>query len=106
MAPTLRWSSAAVRVVSDHGRPRVSVLPRALTSNADRVNALPCRSDSDSRADPASRSGRSVRVIGYSETAGAILTVILVPREGPHDWWGANAWRSSDRDIRIYEKGA
>ena len=41
--------------------------------------------------DPASRSGRSVRVIGYSETAGAILTVILVPREGPNDWWGANA---------------
>ncbi|MGH3501257.1 MAG: hypothetical protein ACRDQA_10280 [Nocardioidaceae bacterium] len=44
--------------------------------------------------DPASRSGQAVRVIGYSPTAGAVLSVILVradadPSERPDgDWWG------------------
>jgi len=51
-----------------------------------------------------------VRVIGYSATAGAVLTVILVdfaadPDEEPGgDWWGANAWRANQRDRRHYGK--
>ncbi len=60
--------------------------------------------------DPTSASGLSVRVIGYSPSANGILTVILLnadtdPADPPDgDWWGANAWRSSARDQRIYEQ--
>jgi hypothetical protein len=58
--------------------------------------------------DPASRTGSSLRVIGYSTGARAVLTVILVapdadPGERPiGDWWGANAWVASARDRRRY----
>lgn len=58
--------------------------------------------------DPASRSGHAVRVIGYSVSAGAVLTVILVaaeadPVERPDgDWWGSNTWVANPRDRRIY----
>ncbi|UNX53541.1 hypothetical protein MF406_11130 [Georgenia sp. TF02-10] len=58
--------------------------------------------------DPASRSRRSVRVIGYSVSAGTLLTVILVqaaadPDEPPDgDWWGTNAWPANPRDQRVY----
>ncbi len=60
--------------------------------------------------DPASASGRSVRVIGYSGAADAVLTVIVLhadadPAEPPDgDWWGANAWRANNRDQRIYRE--
>lgn len=58
--------------------------------------------------DPAGRSGRAVRVIGYSPTAGAVLTVILVdpavdPCEQPDgQWWGSNAWFANQRDQHWY----
>jgi hypothetical protein len=58
--------------------------------------------------DPASRSGQSLRVIGYSGTARELLTVILVrpdadPSEQPEgDWWGSNAWVADNRDRRLY----
>ena len=58
--------------------------------------------------DPASQSGRSVRVIGYSRGACAVLVVILVapdadPTERPiGDWWGANAWIANQQDCRLY----
>lgn len=60
--------------------------------------------------DPASRSGRSVRVIGYSTGARDVLTVILVAAdvdvtERPTgDWWGANAWVASPKDRSLYGK--
>lgn len=60
--------------------------------------------------DPASRSGHAARVIGYSHTAGVVLTVILVdadadPAERPEgEWWGSNAWPANRRDQRIYEE--
>lgn len=56
--------------------------------------------------DPKSRSGQSARLLGYSPTAGAVLVVILVhrePAEGNEGWWGANGWRASAADRRIYE---
>lgn len=62
------------------------------------------------RPDPASISGHSVRVIGYSRSAQQLLTVILVdadadPSEHPEgDWWGSNAWVASERDRRLYGK--
>jgi hypothetical protein len=54
--------------------------------------------------DPKSKSGRSTRVIGHSPTAGMVITVILVPKDG-QEWWGANAWKANDTDIRIYREG-
>ena len=60
------------------------------------------------RPDPASHSGHSVRVIGYSVTAQAVLTVVLVDpdvdtSERPDgEWWGSNAWVASQRDRRLY----
>jgi hypothetical protein len=58
--------------------------------------------------DPASTSGLSVRVIGFSGGADAVLTVILLtgdadPAEtADGDWWGVNAWIANERDLRLY----
>ena len=54
--------------------------------------------------DPHSKSGRSVRVIGYSHSRNKILTVILVHREDG-GYWGANGWESSSSGRRRYERG-
>lgn len=54
--------------------------------------------------DPHSKSGRSVRVIGYSHRRRAVLTVILVHR-GDGGYWGANGWESNSSDRRRYERG-
>jgi hypothetical protein len=60
--------------------------------------------------DPASISGLSVRVIGYSGSADAALTVILLPGDAdPYDpadgdWWGVNAWQANDQDQRLYRE--
>jgi uncharacterized DUF497 family protein len=53
--------------------------------------------------DPASRSNRSVRVIGYSHSWRAILTVILV-RRGDGAYYGANGWESNPADQRRYRE--
>src|SRR5699024_11754367 len=55
--------------------------------------------------DPSSRSGRSVRVIGYSHTRRAVLTIILVHRDEASGFWGANGWKSNVSDRRRYERG-
>lgn len=55
--------------------------------------------------DPHSRSGRSVRVLGYSHTRRAVLTIILVSREDEDGYWGANGWPSNSSDKRRYERG-
>jgi hypothetical protein len=58
--------------------------------------------------DPASTSGLSVRVIGFSSSADAVLTVILLPGDSDPaepadgDWWGVNAWTANERDRRLY----
>jgi len=51
--------------------------------------------------DPKSRSGVSLRVIGYSWSLRRIITVILVPNEDG-GYWGANGWPSSTTERRIY----
>lgn len=53
--------------------------------------------------DPASKSGASRRVIGYSTTAQAVIAVILTDFEGVT--YGVNAWEASDRDKRLYRQG-
>jgi hypothetical protein len=47
----------------------------------------------------------SVRVVGYSHSRQAILTVILVRRDDG-GFWGANGWESNSSDRRRYEKGS
>lgn len=54
--------------------------------------------------DPRSRSGRGVRVIGYSHSRRAVLTVMLVHRD-EDGFYGANAWESNSSDRRRYERG-
>lgn len=51
--------------------------------------------------DPASRSGRSIRVIGWSGRR--ILTVIVVEDEGV--LYGLNGWPANARDQRRYRTG-
>jgi hypothetical protein len=52
--------------------------------------------------DPASKSGRSVRTIGYSSLAGCLITVITLT-EGDATY-GVNGWRSNETDIRRYRE--
>lgn len=55
--------------------------------------------------DPASVKGQSKRTIGWSESAGFLVTVITVrdPQDGR--LWGVNAFKSNDTDQRRYEQG-
>ncbi|PZS07923.1 MAG: transposase [Acidimicrobiales bacterium] len=56
-------------------------------------------------SDPGSKSGESVRIVGYSRSADRILTVIVVPKSVTpvsDEWWGANAWASNESDQRKY----
>lgn len=54
-------------------------------------------------ADPdyASQSGRSVRTIGWSASAGRLLTIITVVEDSVV--YGVNGWPSNDVDTRRYE---
>ncbi|MHB1519481.1 MAG: transposase [Acidimicrobiales bacterium] len=52
--------------------------------------------------DPASRSGRSMRTIGYSTSAGYLVTVITVEDTGVT--YGANGWKPNEIDIRRYRE--
>jgi uncharacterized DUF497 family protein len=52
--------------------------------------------------DPRSVTGESVRVIGYSEAAGAVLTVVVVVRDGQA--YGATVWRANRRELRLYKR--
>jgi len=47
--------------------------------------------------DPRSRVGY-LRLIGYSPTAGLVITVIA----DPHDWSGVTAWKTSGADLHDY----
>ena len=51
--------------------------------------------------DPVSRSG-AVRIIGFSSSAGFVLTVIVDSADGA----GITAWKTSGADLRAYEGGS
>lgn len=53
--------------------------------------------------DPASKSGRGTRTIGYSPTAESLITVILLTHDGTT--YGVNGWRSNSIDQRRYRGG-
>ena len=67
-------------------------------AQADEATADPERVVID--PDPASKSGRSVRIVGYATTAQAVLTVIVLDDEGTT--YGVNAWKANVRDQRLY----
>ena len=52
--------------------------------------------------DPVSRSGRSVRTIGYSPQAGCLVTVITAEEAGAT--YGVNGWKSNEIDVRRYRE--
>lgn len=52
--------------------------------------------------DPASRSGVSIRTIGYSTSRAALVTVITVEEDGIV--YGVNAWESNPTDQRRYRE--
>lgn len=52
------------------------------------------------KPDPTSKSGISWRVIGYSDGAQHIVTVVVYEEEGI--LWGASAWFASDQERRTY----
>jgi hypothetical protein len=60
--------------------------------------------------DPASESGHSVRVIGFSPYLEDLLVVILIHPDADRDeqpdgdWWGANAWPANEGNRRDYEE--
>lgn len=53
--------------------------------------------------DPSSKSGKSVRTIGYSTSAHALLVVITIAEGGVT--YGASCWPANDIDSRRYERG-
>jgi uncharacterized DUF497 family protein len=53
--------------------------------------------------DYASQPGRSIRTIGYSSTAGRMLTVITV-RDGD-TVYGVNGWPANSSNVRRYREG-
>lgn len=54
--------------------------------------------------DTKSKSGDSIRVIGFCQSREELLTVILV-RDPEVSWlWGANGWPSNSTDRREYMK--
>lgn len=54
-----------------------------------------------------SKSGLTVKVTGYSEMAGFVVTVIVAPKGHPPGtrWWGATAWAAKPSEVRAYEEG-
>jgi uncharacterized DUF497 family protein len=52
--------------------------------------------------DPASKSGRGIRTVGYSVSAVAVLTVITLEDKGV--LYGVNAWRSNETEQRRYRE--
>ena len=51
-----------------------------------------------------SESGRSVRIIGFSVTAGDVITVIVLGNDGTE--YGVNGWTANEKDRRFYAAGS
>jgi hypothetical protein len=87
------WTHGAVHMHTSHGiTPEVA---NEALGDPDRVIIAP---------DYNSRSGQSVRIIGFSTTADDLITVIVVVDDGVE--YGANGWVSNAKDRRIYNQGS
>jgi len=86
------WTHGAAHMKDNHGiTPEVA---NQALGDPDRVVIDP---------DYNSRSGQSVRIIGFSVTADDIITVIVVVDDGTE--FGANGWVSNSKDRSIYSRG-
>lgn len=91
MFDELDWSHRGEYMEARHG---ITVaLANDAVSDANRVLVNP---------DYNSESGRTVRIIGYSRVAGAIITVIAMADSGID--YGVNGWISNEKDQRIYRE--
>ncbi len=54
-----------------------------------------------------SSSGLTVKVTGYSPSAGFVVTVVVAPKDHPPTWrwWGATARKANKTDESYYEHG-
>ena len=87
----LDWSHRGEYMEARHG---ITVaLANDAVSDANRVLVNPGYN---------SESGRTVRIVGYSQVAGAIITVIAMA-DGGIDY-GVNGWISNEKDQRIYRE--
>jgi hypothetical protein len=77
--------------------------PRDIDIKEEWANEAYCDENAAvSDPDFASRSGRSKRTIGYSPSAGFVITVITYV-EADHVW-GATAWHSGVQDLEKYRQ--
>ena len=53
--------------------------------------------------DPHSKTG-AVRIVGYSPTAGFVITVMALPID--NEWWGVTAWKTTGAERRNYPEAA
>lgn len=53
-----------------------------------------------------SKSGLTVKVTGWSASAGFVVTVVVAPKEQPPQvrWWGATAWKANKSEVKEYEE--
>jgi hypothetical protein len=85
------WTHGATHMQANHGiTPEVA---NEALGDPDRVVIEP---------DYNSRSGQSVRIIGFSTTADEVITVIVVVDDGVE--YGANGWASNAKDRGIYNQ--
>jgi uncharacterized DUF497 family protein len=86
------WSKRAEYIVAKH-----EVTPAQADEALDDPSAVIFDPDYNTK------SGKSVRTIGYSPSKRAVLTVITVEEDGTV--YGASAWKSKGRDRRYYRQG-
>lgn len=91
MGEQVNWQHRAGHMLARHG---ITV--------AEATEALADASHVILAPDYNSRSGDSVRVIGYSSTAGAILTIIIAEIDGVI--YGVNGWPANSRDRKTYQE--
>lgn len=53
-----------------------------------------------------SKSGLTVKVTGWSGSAGFVVTTIVAPKDHPPTdrWWGATAWKAKAAEVLEYEE--
>ena len=88
---TADWSERGEYILARHGI-HPTWADQAL-DDPDRVVITP---------DPASKSGRGVRTIGWSYTASRIITVITLVDNGR--LYGVNGWVANSSDQRLYRE--
>lgn len=92
MFEDVEWSEAGEHMFSKH-HVTTGEADEAL-QDPDRIMIVP---------DYNSKSGRNVRIIGYSHTAGTLITVLALEFEGIE--YGVNGWYSNSKDRAIYTRG-